>query len=1459
MADLAQHTNYTGEYSGLLDNLWLTLAIAGVCVLGYELEVHMPRRRGKDGTFRRVPVRAVVALKEQWMSWRARGRSRAASDAIQIVVEKQDTTPPTKEEFDRARLGSREAWEFGYIFQPKAWAVNPAPPVPIWPLAWIGSSLAVRERDMPDKCGLDHTLHARFLRACFFYTLLQACVVLPILLPLHVLYSPDSVAKSSMVKAGISSLVESSGSKWLWVHAVLIWWVTLTWLATTLWIAFGGLGYRRRQIRQLRGRIERERLTVMRQQETGSAQQVTPAVEEPVGLKRFRTIMVTNIPPDMRNGDHLRDYFEHYLHRYRLHFGQATLLSKIDRSTAKTREKAGKIIRKGAFFRKSRGGKEVQGVEAGTSQETVVDDDLSSDEGDSQPAGEVNEVIFVRKLGALASLRQRRMAVVRQLEVAHVKLANRVLSAVLRHKLSHNYQPKLTRVLPEDIVVPEKMTKTQRLDLLTDALGDFVGDTPSQKGQSDDTVWDVLHALPRELLDPYQALTHLTSFMRKENAPLIDFLTTKLNYLTILLEEAKSKSIDCYAPSSTAFVTFKDAETARAALAYLESHPKRTLACHTTPAPDWTDLLWPRVSKSAYRSNYVRSWVVFLGVWAFTIVWIFPVSFFCALTSLTNIAGFIKPLKDWLDANPKASSAITSLAPVILVALLTLCICPILLLISNRAETVLTRYGIHQAVMERFWKFLMVNGVVFFAIGQSAIEAYLTAFQTHDFDPLPIVASAFPTAAPYFASYILLQVAIQPFFEIFRFGLPTIVYVFGTRRSKIPRQRGSRTEYPTFSHFSQVPQQLLGGAIMHLFMLLNPLVIPFALVYYGACYVVWKRQFTYVYGRLYETGGRRTAIRAMRYSIDALALGQFALFAFFILNKAKGHAIATGVLFFLTLIAKLVFTRAIRRRFDALDVEEADLLCPPVPYTGADEEADQQLAAPNEAVTPDPHIIDQHLGLMPSLNRWAEKWKYAANSIHSQTPAGYRRPIPFDDALFGALDRRFTFPDHEEQAVTGEKAERPITDHDEPKAGAETTDVNLVTVHRPLSAWEDIPPYTRSRGYDDQPAYSDDYDDYLWLPRDPLSTLDLDDTIELRLSLTSSAGGNGKFGKWPPEETRVTDTLGSVPMVVSDTPDPRQSPTETLGARTFVSLTPSVSNDQQNLIDHLDIPAEIGSEVDDEGITKDLSRQTARRVGRIAMLLRTPSRSNQLDQPIPLERLSEEGTPAPTTPAMVAAGLPGDAIEQLVDDDPLAERRPGTRREESGTSSIILPATHTATPQRMSWTRQESHPSITITVPPHDETGMTHQHEMEGSGSRAGSVGPSSASILGRSPSGRRPSRLRRDSHGGSQTPMRSGSVMSHDRFASIRSGSSSAAQQALLREVMEEERRVSQSLEEQAEIERQKEHAELQKEQQQQQRQSQQQQQQQGSRQSQASPSPAGGGELPLPVITPRRTSVSS
>lgn len=112
------------------------------------------------------------------------------------------------------------------------------------------------------------------------------------------------------------------------------------------------------------------------------------------------------------------------------------------------------------------------------------------------------------------------------------------------------------------------------------------------------------------------------SILHHQNPPLIDYLTTKLSYLTHLLTESLSKPLESYATASTAFITFRDAKTAGLVLKIMDSHPKRRLACKTVPAPDWTDLLWARLGKSVYRSEFVRGWAVYLGVWAFTLAWV---------------------------------------------------------------------------------------------------------------------------------------------------------------------------------------------------------------------------------------------------------------------------------------------------------------------------------------------------------------------------------------------------------------------------------------------------------------------------------------------------------------------------------------------------------------------------------------------------------------------------------------------------------------------------------------------------------------------------------------------------------------------------------------------------------------------------------------------------------------------
>lgn len=150
------------------------------------------------------------------------------------------------------------------------------------------------------------------------YTFLQVCVVLPlvpghsiafladkqysILMPLHILYAPDNIEKTSMLRAGISSLVDTSGSRWLWVHTVLIWWVTITWLYTVLWVTWGALGYRKRELLRLEAKVKAARF----KRETNGGDEGENRVElddwtlgeDSEGIKKFKTVMMTNVPPD---------------------------------------------------------------------------------------------------------------------------------------------------------------------------------------------------------------------------------------------------------------------------------------------------------------------------------------------------------------------------------------------------------------------------------------------------------------------------------------------------------------------------------------------------------------------------------------------------------------------------------------------------------------------------------------------------------------------------------------------------------------------------------------------------------------------------------------------------------------------------------------------------------------------------------------------------------------------------------------------------------------------------------------------------------------------------------------------------------------------------------------------------------------------------------------------------------
>lgn len=129
------------------------------------------------------------------------------------------------------------------------------------------------------------------------------------------------------------------------------------------------------------------------------------------------------------------------------------------------------------------------------------------------------------------------------------------------------------------------------------------------------TIWDALLSLPRTSLDAYQPLVNLSHLFRGKVVPSIDYYTAKLNLLTSLITENRSKAVTDYDPVSTAFVTFADPADARRACKYLAVHPNNPMACLVTMAPAYQDIDWIRVMKStykgevsAYNSTIICSW-----------------------------------------------------------------------------------------------------------------------------------------------------------------------------------------------------------------------------------------------------------------------------------------------------------------------------------------------------------------------------------------------------------------------------------------------------------------------------------------------------------------------------------------------------------------------------------------------------------------------------------------------------------------------------------------------------------------------------------------------------------------------------------------------------------------------------------------------------------------------------------
>jgi hypothetical protein len=496
-----------------------------------------------------------------------------------------------------------------------------------------------------------------------WWVIAHTLTTFPIIFSIHVTLSADKAEYQprSMNRASIDALVDSGRKHLLAIHLVIIFWVTGSWMYAAWWICRGTFRYREAHITRAAERSASEAEVEKDSQYYPHPHpqypfQALPSLDHDGwnrGL-RLRTVMVTNLPIQLRSDKELKEYFEYYLSRPiavpalgLTATTQPGFFNKIAAFILNRAKRSGRKLPPLLFPRLSTVKDSALAEELGANKDEDVED---------TKLPQVEKVVIVRKMTELASLLERREDVLVRLETAHIKLARKALEATQElmqqrhrpptgHHSSSIFLSKMVGKAP-GIRVQEPSDRRQasehepedRADLLIRTLGPYVEEfglselegqsslirkyvsTRHRRDMSEDseagiradsspsselgkTVWDALLSLPRSVLDEYQPLIHLNALFRGKTVPAIDYHTAKLNLLNSLILENRARPATDFESVSTAFVTFKDPEDARKACKYLAVHPKSPLSCLTTMAPSYEDLDWTRVMKSSYQAE----------------------------------------------------------------------------------------------------------------------------------------------------------------------------------------------------------------------------------------------------------------------------------------------------------------------------------------------------------------------------------------------------------------------------------------------------------------------------------------------------------------------------------------------------------------------------------------------------------------------------------------------------------------------------------------------------------------------------------------------------------------------------------------------------------------------------------------------------------------------------------------
>lgn len=571
-----------------------------------------------------------------------------------------------------------EGFALGYVYRARSYVAGPkTPDYPKAPLGWLVQAYKNTEAFYEVHAGADATVYIRFLRGTFFWMTFLLIFVFPVLTGINYVYAASSFNYDNIDRVSLTALVTGKrGMNLLPIHVTVVWLVTLSWLITLFWVGRGALRVRRNELRRLlRDDAARMQLPEGASYPEDCSPELDPSIPQGDLGWRYRTVLVRNIPLELRSEEALRRHFEE-----RFSAPSATAPPP-------------------TYPPKSSDDKTPPSTESSTIAEEL-------------PL--VAEVVLVRRQTEVNELWAKYQAVAFELESAHTALARNVVQWV-RERVEQEERLKKGEAAPEKQQSsrwkfwhsrekrgagrsePDVENDAQPGDaLLIDTMRPYLT-RPSSLAPVHETIWEALEGLRRTdptILDRFQPRFRLRHF-RSATVPAIDYHLTKHNLLFSLIEDQRAR-VDEIEPASTAFITFSRAADARRVRAKLSASKLdrlrrgKVFQLQGKLAPENRDLHWQRLVLVSLSSDILRSTILNGAIWALTLIWILPISLLIGLFNLESLQQRLPGLATWLGTHDVARSLFTGLLPTAIITLLNMYTSTVIGIAKRKGLTLIT-------------------------------------------------------------------------------------------------------------------------------------------------------------------------------------------------------------------------------------------------------------------------------------------------------------------------------------------------------------------------------------------------------------------------------------------------------------------------------------------------------------------------------------------------------------------------------------------------------------------------------------------------------------------------------------------------------------------------------------------------------------------------------------------------